>query len=467
MADQIPFTRGVPSADLLPVADLRAAAAAAFEADAAAVLCTLPPDIRRLGAGSPSAMARRPTASSSSTDPGGGRLPGPASLRRRAGDRDRRGADLRPHAQGASGPRRADRARAAGGRRTRPRAARGAARGDAAPAGGLPDPDLPEPLRPVHVAREAPGDRGAGPRARRPGDRGRPVRPPAVRGRAAAVAPRARRRRERHPLLVVHEDDRARRAHRLPAPARAPGRSAPAALDEHHHRAEHARGGGRRRLLRAGRFEPNIARVIGELRKRRDAMEEALRDGFPAGSRSTTPAGGYSSGSSSPGSTPSPRCPLRRARRGVRAGADFCASGGGRSAVRLAFSACGPDAIREGIARLGPCSRPSARPPPRFRIDSSAASGDCPAGRRGARCEAQGHVRDDRRRRGQALVSAPPALATIAPTPDSTWQTNGRVIAIAVSGNTVYLGARSPRSGSRGPDRIRTMSPRSTSRPAQ
>ena len=41
---------------------------------------------------------------------------------------------------------------------------------------------------------------------------------------------------------------------------------------------------------------------------------------------------------------------------------------------------------------------------------------------------------------GAALVWAPSALATIAPTPDSTWQTNGRVIAIAVSGNTVYIG---------------------------
>ena len=42
MSDQIPFTRGVPSADLLPVADLRAAAVAAFEADAAAVLSYAP-----------------------------------------------------------------------------------------------------------------------------------------------------------------------------------------------------------------------------------------------------------------------------------------------------------------------------------------------------------------------------------------------------------------------------------------
>ena len=50
MADQIPFTRGVPSADLLPIDDLRAAAAAVFEADPAAVLSYAPagyPPLRR------------------------------------------------------------------------------------------------------------------------------------------------------------------------------------------------------------------------------------------------------------------------------------------------------------------------------------------------------------------------------------------------------------------------------------
>jgi hypothetical protein len=41
---------------------------------------------------------------------------------------------------------------------------------------------------------------------------------------------------------------------------------------------------------------------------------------------------------------------------------------------------------------------------------------------------------------GAALIWAPSALAAISPTPDSTWQTNGRVLAIAVSGSTVYLG---------------------------
>jgi 2-aminoadipate transaminase len=95
--------------------------------------------------------------------------------------------------------------------------------------------------------------------------------------------------------------------------------------------------------------------VIEELRARRDAMEEALREGFPTGSRWTTPAGGYFFWVELPGVDTVAALPAA-AERGVAyvKGADFCASGGGgRSALRLAFSACGPDAIREGIARLG------------------------------------------------------------------------------------------------------------------
>jgi 2-aminoadipate transaminase len=104
----------------------------------------------------------------------------------------------------------------------------------------------------------------------------------------------------------------------------------------------------------AGRFEPNVAWVTGQLRARRDAMEETLRESFPTGSRWTTPAGGYFFWVELPGIDTVAALPAA-AERGVAyvQGADFCASGGGRSALRLAFSACGPEAIREGIARLG------------------------------------------------------------------------------------------------------------------
>jgi DNA-binding transcriptional MocR family regulator len=104
----------------------------------------------------------------------------------------------------------------------------------------------------------------------------------------------------------------------------------------------------------AGRFEPNIARAVEELRARRDAMEEALRERFPSGATWTTPAGGYFFWVELPGVDTVAALPAA-AERGVAyvKGADFCASGGGRSALRLAFSACAPDAIRDGIGRLG------------------------------------------------------------------------------------------------------------------
>ena len=115
VSDQIPFTRGVPSADLLPVADLRAAAAAAFEADAAAALSYAPagyPPLRSWIAGRHGTTPDRVVVVN-------GSLEGVDFLARHLfadgeGIRDRRGADLRPHAEGAPRPWRADRAGAAG-----------------------------------------------------------------------------------------------------------------------------------------------------------------------------------------------------------------------------------------------------------------------------------------------------------------------------------------------------------------
>ena len=45
-------------------------------------------------------------------------------------------------------------------------------------------------------------------------------------------------------------------------------------------------------------------------------------------------------------------------------GADFSASGGCRSAVRLAFSYPEPDQIREGVARLGELFSEAPAPAP-------------------------------------------------------------------------------------------------------
>jgi DNA-binding transcriptional MocR family regulator len=105
----------------------------------------------------------------------------------------------------------------------------------------------------------------------------------------------------------------------------------------------------------AGRFDPNVERAAAALRARRDAMEDALRAGFPDGATWRTPAGGYFYWVELPGGLDTAATLAAATEAGVPyvPGSDFCASGAGRSALRLAFSACGEDDIREGVARLG------------------------------------------------------------------------------------------------------------------
>jgi 2-aminoadipate transaminase len=106
---------------------------------------------------------------------------------------------------------------------------------------------------------------------------------------------------------------------------------------------------------RAGRFEPNVERVTGQLRDRRDAMEAGLREHFPHGARWTTPEGGYFYWVDLPPSIDTGELLALATEQGVPyvKGSDFCAGGGGGSSMRLAFSAVSPQQIGEGIARLG------------------------------------------------------------------------------------------------------------------
>ncbi len=106
---------------------------------------------------------------------------------------------------------------------------------------------------------------------------------------------------------------------------------------------------------RAGRFEPNVERATSMLRQRRDAMEAALREHFPHGSRWTTPEGGYFYWVDLPAVIDTAQLLPVAAELGVPyiKGSDFCAGGGGGSSMRLAFSAVSPEQIGEGIARLG------------------------------------------------------------------------------------------------------------------
>ena len=104
-----------------------------------------------------------------------------------------------------------------------------------------------------------------------------------------------------------------------------------------------------------GFFETNVARATDQLRIRRDAMQAALQEHFPAGCSWTTPAGGYFFWVQMPAGIDPSRTLPAATEAGVPyvAGADFSRTAEGRQSMRLAFSAVSPDQIAEGIARLG------------------------------------------------------------------------------------------------------------------
>lgn len=108
-------------------------------------------------------------------------------------------------------------------------------------------------------------------------------------------------------------------------------------------------------FIQRGLFEPNLAFVCDELRKRRDAMLEALASGFPEGTRWSHPDGGYFLWVDLPSGVSADALAARAEEAGVQfvKGTDFYAAGGGEEAMRLAFSFPSVDEIREGMGRLG------------------------------------------------------------------------------------------------------------------
>ena len=110
-------------------------------------------------------------------------------------------------------------------------------------------------------------------------------------------------------------------------------------------------------FLRRGNFEPNLERVNGLLRARRDAMLEALPQHLPEDASWTTPAGGYFVWVDLPSGPDAADLLPRAEAAGVTfvKGTDFFPRGhGGERSLRLAFSFVSPDEIREGVALLGP-----------------------------------------------------------------------------------------------------------------
>ena len=109
-------------------------------------------------------------------------------------------------------------------------------------------------------------------------------------------------------------------------------------------------------FLRRGYFHPNLERVRGLLRERRDAMLAALEREFPEGAAWSHPEGGYFLWLDLPSGTDAEDLLRRASDTGVTfvPGGDFFPAGeGGRFSARLAYSFVSPTEVAEGISRLG------------------------------------------------------------------------------------------------------------------
>jgi DNA-binding transcriptional MocR family regulator len=104
-------------------------------------------------------------------------------------------------------------------------------------------------------------------------------------------------------------------------------------------------------FVRRGNFEPNLRRVNGLLKARRDAMLEALERHMPEGAVWSRPEGGYFVWLDLPHAAPTV---LDGDEAGVTfvPGTDFFADGSGGNSLRLAFSFVSPEEIAEGVERL-------------------------------------------------------------------------------------------------------------------
>ena len=110
-------------------------------------------------------------------------------------------------------------------------------------------------------------------------------------------------------------------------------------------------------FLRRGNFEPNLERVKGLLRSRRDAMLEALERHMPGDASWSRPEGGYFVWLDLPSGPDAAELLPRAEEAGVTfvQGTDFFAGGSdGRRSLRLAFSFVSREEIADGIARLAP-----------------------------------------------------------------------------------------------------------------
>jgi DNA-binding transcriptional MocR family regulator len=116
-------------------------------------------------------------------------------------------------------------------------------------------------------------------------------------------------------------------------------------------------------FARRGSFEPNLERVNGLLRERRDAMLEGLQRDLPDDASWTRPEGGYFVWLDLPSGPPAAELLVQAEEAGVTfvKGTDFFPGGqGGERSLRLAFSFVSPDEIADGISVLGGLVRAAA-----------------------------------------------------------------------------------------------------------
>jgi DNA-binding transcriptional MocR family regulator len=112
-------------------------------------------------------------------------------------------------------------------------------------------------------------------------------------------------------------------------------------------------------FVRRGNFEPNLERVNGLLKARRDAMLAALDATMPDGAAWSRPEGGYFLWLDLPSAAPS-LADAEAAGVTFVPGTDFFHDGSGGSSLRLAFSFVSPDEVTEGIGRLAGVLAPAA-----------------------------------------------------------------------------------------------------------
>jgi len=120
-------------------------------------------------------------------------------------------------------------------------------------------------------------------------------------------------------------------------------------------------------FVRRGNFEPNLERVNGLLKARRDAMLEALERHMPEDATWSRPEGGYFIWLDAPSGPQTAELLSQAEEAGVTfvKGTDFFVpGGGGERSLRLAFSFVSPEEISDGIARLAPLLRGAPAPAP-------------------------------------------------------------------------------------------------------